>query len=133
MAQTKILKKQLDTTLVDTTTAQTLTGKTLDDAKVIGAFNAQSGTTYTLALTDASITVTMDNAGANTVTIPPNSSVAFPTGTRLLVKQVGAGSTTIAAGAGVTISRDAAVTLAIAAAGGYRGLQKTGTDAWDLI
>ena len=112
---------------------QTLTGKTLNDAKVIGAFNAQTGTTYTLVLTDASRTVTMNNAAANTMTIPPNSSVAFPTGTRLLVKQVGAGSTTIAAGAGVTISRDAAVTLAIAAAGGYRGLQKTGTDAWDLI
>jgi len=133
MAQTKILKKQLDTTLVDTTTAQTLTNKTLDDAKVIGAFNAQTGTTYTLVLTDASRTVTMNNAAANTMTIPPNSSVAFPTGTRILITQIGAGSTTIAEGAGVTINRPASVALAIAEQFGSRACLKTATDTWLLI
>ena len=112
---------------------QSLTGKTLDDAKVIGAFNAQTGTTYTLVLTDASRTVTSSNAAAQTVTIPPNSTVAFPIGTRILITQIGAGSTTIAAGAGVTINRPDSVALAIAEQFGSRACQKTDTDTWLII
>jgi hypothetical protein len=64
--------------------------------------NAQTGTTYTLALTDAPASatnqgiVTMNNASANTLTIPANGTVAFPVGTGILVIQLGAGQTTIA-------------------------------------
>lgn len=70
--------------------------------------DAQTGTTYTLALTDAPSPVyqgivTMNNAGSNTVTVPPNSSVAFPVGTQIQVVQLGAGQTSIAAGSGVTV------------------------------
>lgn len=74
------------------------------------AVNAQTGTTYTLALTDAPSSsanqgvVTMSNASANTLTVPPNSSVAFPVGTVIQVIQLGAAQTTVAAGSGVTIN-----------------------------
>lgn len=66
--------------------------------------NAQTGTSYTLALTDAASFVTMDNAAANTLTIPANASVAFPVGTVITVGQRGAGTTTIDATAGVTLN-----------------------------
>lgn len=65
--------------------------------------NTQTGTSYTLALVDSGAIVEMNNASANTVTIPPNSSVAFGIGTNIDVQQHGAGATTIAAGAGVTV------------------------------
>jgi hypothetical protein len=45
----------------------------------------------------------MNNASANTVTIPPNSNVAFPVGTRIDITQYGAGATSLVAGSGVTI------------------------------
>ena len=112
---------------------QTLTNKTLVDAKIQTTTNAQTGTTYTLVLTDASKWVTMSNAAANTLTVPPNSSVAFAVGTRLMVQQKGAGATTIAAGAGVTINAPSTVTLAIGEQYESRGLLKTATDTWELI
>jgi hypothetical protein len=66
--------------------------------------NAQTGTTYTLALTDAGGFVDLNNASAITLTVPPNSSVAFPANTRIDLLQSGAGQVTVAAGAGVTIN-----------------------------
>jgi len=69
------------------------------------SFNTQTGTTYTFALTDANNTlVTAANASAITVTVPPNSSVAYPVGAILQIAQTGAGQVTIAAGSGVTIN-----------------------------
>jgi len=68
------------------------------------AVNAQTAS-YTFVLADGNNTlVTIANASANTVTIPPNSSVAFPIGTVLNFAQTGAGATTITQGSGVTIT-----------------------------
>lgn len=58
---------------------------------------------YVLVLTDKGKTVEMNVAGANTLTVPPNSSVAFPVKSWLNVVQVGAGQTTLTPGAGVTL------------------------------
>lgn len=58
--------------------------------------NLQTGTSYTLLLSDAGKIIEMNNASANTLTIPANSSVAFPVDTRIDVIQYGAGQTTIA-------------------------------------
>lgn len=60
------------------------------------AINAQVGTTYVPLLTDANVLITMNNASSNTVTIPANSTVAYPVGTSLYFMQLGAGTTTIA-------------------------------------
>ncbi|MBN9278935.1 MAG: DUF2793 domain-containing protein, partial [Hyphomicrobium sp.] len=66
--------------------------------------NAQTGTSYTLNLADKGRIVTMNNANANTVTIPPNSAIAFPTGAIIDVLRIGAGATTLQAATGVTIN-----------------------------
>jgi len=66
------------------------------------AFNAQTGTTYTLVLTDAANKlVTTSNASAVTVTVPPS---VFAAGNTINVQSIGVGLTTFAAGAGVTIT-----------------------------
>jgi hypothetical protein len=59
--------------------------------------NDQVGTTYTLALTDANNKmVTLNNAGAITLTIPANGSIAFPVGTVITLMAKGAGQVTVA-------------------------------------
>jgi len=110
-------------------------GTTADNAlQARGAVNAQTGTTYTLVIGDEYLDgVRMTNASANTLTIPPNSAVAFPVGTKVFITQGGAGSTTIAAGAGVTINAPSTVTLAIDEQWESRVCQKTGTNEWLLI
>lgn len=93
--------------------------------------NAQTGTTYTLALSDAGKMVTLTNASAITLTIPTNASVAFPTNTRIDLLQYGAGQVTVG-GAGVTLlSSSSKVKLT----GQYSGasLWKKATDTWVLI
>lgn len=94
--------------------------------------NAQTGTSYTLVLGDAGKMVTMTNASANTLTVPPNSSVAFPTNTRIDMLQYGAGQTTIAAGSGVTIYSSGSK---LKLTGQYSGatLWKKATDTWVLV
>ena len=93
--------------------------------------NAQTGTAYTLVLTDAGKLLTLNNAAAVTLTIPANASVAFPTGTRIDLLQYGAGQVTVG-GAGVTI-RSSGSKLKLA--GQYSGatLWKKGTNEWVLI
>lgn len=93
--------------------------------------NAQGGTSYTLALSDAGRLVTLNNAAAITLTIPTNAAVAFPAGTRIDLVQYGAGQVTVG-GAGVTI-RSSGSKLRLA--GQYSGatLWKKGTNEWLLI
>jgi hypothetical protein len=98
--------------------------------------NAQTGTTYTLVLSDASKYIEMNNASANALTVPPNSSVAFPIGTEITIIQTGAGATTITPGAGVTInyySNTSAATRIIKAQWSAATLIKRATDTWVLI
>ena len=47
--------------------------------------------------------VEMNVGTANNLTVPLNSSVAFPTGTEIIISQYGAGQTTIVATGGVTL------------------------------
>jgi len=94
--------------------------------------NAQTGTSYTLALTDAGRLIEMNNASANTLTIPPDSSVAFPVGTKIDIIQTGSGETSIAPGSGVTLNSDGnkrKINIQWAAA----SLIKRGTNTWVLI
>lgn len=114
---------------VSTAQQTALNGKATKAA--LEGLNTQTGTTYTLVLADAGKAVEMNNGSANTLTVPPNSSVAFPVGTQILVRQLGAGQTTIAEGAGVTIrSKDDNLKLD----GQYveATLTKRATDEWVL-
>lgn len=93
--------------------------------------NAQTGTTYTLALGDAAEMVSLSNASAITLTVPPNSSVAFPTGTQIILYQAGAGQVTVAAGSGVTI-RSQGSKLKLTGQYAVASLIKIGTNEWIL-
>jgi len=66
-------------------------------------FNQQTAS-YTLVRSDRSKLIEVSNAGATTVTVPPDSSVNFPVGTEVRVLQTGVGQVTIAAGSGVTVN-----------------------------
>ena len=91
--------------------------------------NEQTGTAYTLVGGDSGKLIKMTNAAANTLTVPPSSSVNFDIGTTINVVQYGAGQTTIAAGAGVTIySYNSA--LSITGQYGQAVLTKCDTDLW---
>jgi len=75
-----------------------------DAASPLISINAQTGTAYTLVLTDVNKMITCSNAAAITLTVPPHSSVAFDDGTQIIVAQKGAGTVTFAEGSGVTIN-----------------------------
>jgi len=93
-----------------------------------GVFNNQTGTTYTLVLADVAKVISMSNAGAITLTVPTNESVAFPTGTQILVYQGGAGQVTVG-GAGVTL-RSFGSRLKTSGQYAVIGLLKLATDEW---
>lgn len=76
-------------------TSPTLTTPTLNDPKINLAIDAQTGTAYTVILDDNGQLVTMNNASANTLSIPTDANVNFPVGTQITVLQLGAGQTTI--------------------------------------
>jgi hypothetical protein len=94
--------------------------------------NNQTGTAYTLVLTDSQKRLTMNNGSANSVTVPPNSSVAFPINSVLPVFQLGVGRTSFVAGAGVTIN-SLLGSLKIAGRYGHSVLVKTAADVWSLF
>ena len=93
--------------------------------------NPQTGTTYTFVLADSGKICEFANASAVTVTVPPNSSVAFPVGTQIEVTQTGAGKVTLAQGSGVTITSLASY-KAIAGQYASATLYKRATDEWQL-
>lgn len=86
----------------------------------------------TLVLADAGKAIEATHASTGiVVTVPPNSSVAFPIGTVIEVGRFGAAAVTIAAGAGVTIN-SAGGLLAARAQYSSMSLRKRGTDLWQL-
>lgn len=93
--------------------------------------NTQSGA-YTLVLADAG-KIIRSASGTHAWTVPPNSSVAFPIGTVISLRNgVGGGTVTITRGSGVSIyiggettSKDPAF-----AAGGIASLIKEDTNVW---
>lgn len=112
--------------------ASDLTTGTVPGARRDVTINAQTGTSYTFVLADDGLLCTFSNAAAQTVTVPPNSSVAFPVGAKIDVAALGAGKVTLAQGAGVTINSAAGYkALGAQYAGGT--LIKLATDTWLLI
>ena len=101
-------------------------------ATAIIAINAQTGATYTAVLTDDGKLVTMSNASANSITIPPNSGVAFGIGTQINIAQLGAGATTIVAGSGVTLN-SAGAKLKLDAQYAVATCVKTDTNTWFVV
>ena len=85
--------------------------------------NAQTGTTYTIVMSDSNNTmVELNNASAITVTVPTNATTAFPVGSQVNLLQTGAGGVTVT-GTGTKLRTQYSATA----------LVKTGTDSWTLI
>jgi hypothetical protein len=85
------------------------TGATGPAGGGIAAINAQTGTTYTLVAGDLNDLVTLNNASAITLTVPPS---VFSANDVVNIAQLGAGQVTLAQGAGVTIQSTGATTTA---------------------
>lgn len=92
--------------------------------------NAQTAS-YTLVLSDEGKLVEMNVGSANTLTIPLNSSVAFPTGSQITILQTGTGQTTIAGTGGVTVNGTPG--LKLRAQWSSATLVKRGTDTWVVL
>ena len=61
---------------------------------------------YTLVLADAGKVIEINSGSSENVTIPPNSSVAFPLGTQIVIVRLGSGAVVIVEGSGVTTRSD---------------------------
>lgn len=108
---------------LDTTTEDTINQFTVE---------TDSTTAWTLALADNYNYMRASNASAITITVPPNSSVAFPIGSTILIEQTGAGAVTITNGSGVTLN---AANSNLSTSAQYEVLQlvKVATDVWTVI
>jgi len=117
----------------DFTSGQVLTAAELDAvATAMIAINAQTGTTYSVVLSDDGKLITCDNASSISLTIVPNSSVAFGIGTQINIMQLGAGTVTITAGAGVTLQSDGSK-LKTNAQYAVATCAKIATDTWVVV
>lgn len=93
-------------------TSPTLATPTLNDPKINLAIDAETAS-YTAVLANNGQLVTMNNASANTFSIPTDANVDFPIGTQINVLQIGAGQTTIqAVTAGTTTINSTGATAA---------------------
>jgi hypothetical protein len=103
----------------------TLTG----NAIYYQAEQAEVGTTYTLALTDANKMVTLANGSAITLTVPTNASIPFPIGTRIDIAQFGAGQVSVTSSATI---RSEGGKLKLRGQYSAATLWKKATDEWLL-
>jgi len=92
--------------------------------------NVQSSS-YTCVLADAGKIVTMDNTSSATITIPPNSSVAYPVGTTISIARINSGSVALTAGGGVTLTGNTASGAMYASEQLY--CRKRSTDTWFVV
>ena len=90
--------------------------------------NAQTGTTYSFALADASKLLTTSNASPVSVTVTKQATVTWVTGTQLRIMNLGAGLTTLVADTGVTINGNVSLKQ-------YQGgtLIRTASDVWLFV
>lgn len=114
--------------------ANFVAGTTLAAADLNAAFNeadinVQTGTSYSLLLADAGRLITLNNSSAQTVTIPLNTSIAFPTGTIISLLSLGSGLVTVAGASGVTVTP----TVRTLAQDEGATLIKRDTDTWSFV
>lgn len=111
------------------TAGNVLTAAALNSAFNQADINTQTGTTYTLVLTDQGKTITTDNGSAVTVTVPLNSTVAFPTGTVISFVNLGAGVVTVDGASGVTVNPASRTIIQYSGA----SIVKVDTNEWVLV
>ena len=116
--------------LIDAANASLDSSGNLDVSTIVAgrSINSQTETTYTFVIGDRLKVVTLNNANGITLTIPPNSSVAFAVGTSIDIIQLGAGQVTVAGGSGVTVN--STPTLKLRAQYSVGSCLKIATDTW---
>lgn len=72
-------------------------------ANISPAVNTQTGTSYTLVLSDAGKQIVRSNSAASTQTLPQDSEVAIPVGTQIKFINTGTGNLTFQAGTGALL------------------------------
>lgn len=129
---TEVLSATNYTGQAATVAANSVTATTLQEGVPRAGFrsqlNAQTGTSYTLQLTDLAKLVTMDNGSAMTLTVPANSSVSFEVGDRIDILRKGSGELTISNAVGVVINGTPG--LKLRAQWSSATLVKLDTDIW---
>jgi hypothetical protein len=103
-------------------------GGTLTAGAIYYGFNSNTGS-YTLALTDQGKILPFNTTSTGTVTIPLNSSVAFPTGSFVNFVQAGTGPILITGASGVSVQSENSK-LKLKAQYAVAGVVKTDTDTW---
>jgi len=93
--------------------------------------NSQTGTSYTLILSDAGKMIEVSNTSAITLTVPTHASVAFPIGTQINILQTNTGQITVAGASGVTINSNPG--LKLRAQWSFATLIKRATNTWVLV
>lgn len=100
----------------------------------LGAEVVEVTASETLALTRAGKFISANHATvAIAITVPPNSSVAFPVGTEIHVRQTGAAAVSFVQGSGVTINYPATQSLDLAERYAVATIKKMATDTWALF
>jgi len=85
--------------------AGTVTLSELDDIPIYQTISTETGSTYTLDIDDAQTLIISDVNGGSAISVPPNSIVAFPVGTRIRISKIGTGGNcNIYEGSGVTVN-----------------------------
>lgn len=73
-------------------------------------YNAQTGTTYTLQASDEGKIVTLNNSSAITLTLPQQSTTTLPQGFNCIIRQLGAGTVTVAVEGSDTVNSKSSLT-----------------------
>ena len=105
----------------------------IDQGKIADTTIDTKTSNYTLVLGDKNKIVEMNLAGANTVSVPTNASVAFPVGSQITITQYGAGKTQVVAVTPATTTIRSTPGVYLRAQYSSATLIKRATDEWYLV
>jgi hypothetical protein len=101
-------------------------------ANSLVSINGQTGTAYNVGTADVGKLVTLNNASAQTITIPANASVAFAIGDQINFLNLSTGTATFVAG-GTAVIRSAGGKLKLSTQYAVCTVLKWDTDAWIMV
>lgn len=119
-----------DTLVYDSATEKWVNGAGGGGASDL-TINSQSGTSYTLVLTDKNKLLEMASSSAVVLAIPTFATIAFPVGSQILAYQAAAGQVTFSALTGVNLI-SAGGKNKTSSSGSTATLIKVATDSWLL-
>lgn len=90
-------------------------------------------TSRTLSLSDVNGYINFSNASAITCTVPPQSSVAWITGTQVTIRRDGSGILTLAQGVGVTLKAPSGGTLTMSNGMTVTLIRTDTSDVWHVV